>query len=652
MNRYSSFRPSLIFVCLIILIATLIFYLPYLIKPSLLLNRGNDLQEVFWPIFYFIKQSVINHQQIALWNNLFSSGMPLLPDPQFSLLYLPNLLFIILPTDFAFIISFTLHTFVGGLMTYVVAKQALKFSSFVSLTVAIFYILSPRVAGFLEAGHFGLAISSAWFPILLLAEIRLITKPSLIWSVLLAVSLSAFFFIHSVAFVLSLFFAVLLIMTSPTFIKIKPLKSIWFLIVGIIITFGSIAITLLPQVEWIPQTNRFLLLQEPDVYPKWRSIKEFIQIIILPWKLGVDDLRSLDTEKYLTFGIIPLVFALIGFLTLRLRLKIIIILLIVAVLTIALNNASPLSSFLLTQKWFALMRVSTRVWFVPILLVTFLAGRGVERLLKSKITVLRLATYFCLTAAIVEITLLSWLRLTKPFPDSSRFASGKVYDFLSQDKSLYRVFCITRCLSQKKSAQHNLELTEGYNTLQQKNYYQQSWQLMGGYWNYYSLAIPPIGTKLDKLKPDPRSLGFYNVKYVISPYELTITGLKLAEKFDEFYIYKNDYFKERAYFLENQEFIENAPIVKYTPNNILVQTPPNHSSQLVLSQVFSTGWKAYLNGIKKIDIQQTPEALSQINLTPQTKYVDFKYEPDSFNHGRMITLATLVVVVGFLLFKN
>ena len=77
------------------LITTLV-YLPILVNPELLLERGNDLQEQFWPVFYFVKQHLLEGGSLPLWINLFFSGMPLLPDPQAPLFYLPNIIFLFL----------------------------------------------------------------------------------------------------------------------------------------------------------------------------------------------------------------------------------------------------------------------------------------------------------------------------------------------------------------------------------------------------------------------------------------------------------------------------------------------------------------------------------------------------------------------------
>ena len=111
-----------------LLLVTTLLYLPILLNPGLLLERGNDLQEFFWPIFYFVKQQLIKNHTLPLWNNLFLSGTPLLPDPQAPLFYLPNIIFLILPIGVGFIVSMFFHTLIGGIGAYLVARHGFKFS--------------------------------------------------------------------------------------------------------------------------------------------------------------------------------------------------------------------------------------------------------------------------------------------------------------------------------------------------------------------------------------------------------------------------------------------------------------------------------------------------------------------------------------------
>lgn len=631
-------------VILIILFSVILFYMPILLNPNLVLERGNDLQEQFWPIYHFIKEQILVNHQFPLWNNLWFAGMPLLQDPQFSFFYLPNIIFLLLPIGSAFIITFILHTFLGALGIFLISRKVFNLSETSSLFTALLFIFSPKLAGFLEAGHPGLIESYGVIPYVILGTLMLAKSKRKIWILLLSISLSALFFTHTIIFLISLVACVILyvICILP---HIKQFKSF---IISLCLTFGFIAVTLLPQLEWSKLTTRFLLLSTRDVYPKWNSIKEFVQNIFLPWING-SEIWKIDSEKWIPLGLLVSLLSVLGFFGLKKKLKLIILTATFLITVVILNNASPFYKLLITQDWYVLMRVSTRLWFIILFIIIFLAGLGLDRIISkfnSKFA------YLIIFISISELTFFSWFYLSKPIPKLA-FVSEPVYQFLKDDTEQFRVFCTTRCLSQKRAAEYELELVEGYNTIQQMNYYNEAWQLMGGYWNYYTLSIPPMGLyKFEKLQPDPVSLGAYNVKYVISPHKLTNIEFVLKENIKGYLIYQNKLFLPRAYFWTNdQKPSIKAPILQYSPNHIRVDTSSNKTQRIVLSEVYSLGWVAYLNGKSKVPVQEKPDALRLVDIKSDTQFVDFKYQPESFKYGLIITGITLIGLGIFLLKK-
>ena len=162
-------------------------------------------------------------------------------------------------------------------------------------------------------------------------------------------------------------------------------------------------------------------------------------------------------------------------------------------------------------------------------------------------------------------------------------------------------------------------------------------------------AIPPMGIYTYKQpQPDAASLGEYNVKYVVAPYRLTDTAFRLEKSFGSYFVYKNTKLLPRAYFVnEKREFLEEAVVVNYSPNWIRVSVSKLPTTKLVLAEVYNPGWKAYLNGEEKIDIQYTPESLRFVDLKSTSRFVDFKYQPASYELGKRITLVTILGVLLF-----
>ncbi|MFA5770882.1 MAG: hypothetical protein WC894_05315 [Patescibacteria group bacterium] len=602
-----------------IFIVTLIIYLPIFINSSIVLNRGNDLEEFFWPLFYFVKTQVLINHQLPLWNNLWFSGTPLLPDPQSPLFYLPNIIFLFFSIDHSILISFFLHTFMSGIGAYLLAKTGLKFSHKASLVCTFIYITSPKLASYLIAGHVGLINSLTYLPFVILATIKIAEKPKFSWSVLLAGSLAGLFFTHT------LIFLIYTVLASLLFLFLNPIKKAWiFFIVGAVITFGLTAITLLPQLEWQSQTSRNLLITDKDTYPKWVSKIELLKYIFLP-ELELKNLQNIDTEKWIAVGLLPTILSLIGFYYLNRKLKITTILIGIFVFLLIYNNASPVYFFLHDQDWFNLIRVSTRFWMLIIPLIAVLSAYAFEKL--SQKTNL---FYIFILLAVIESISYSWAYYKKPI-EKRATASQEVYQYLASDKDIFRVFCTTRCLSQKESSIYGLELMDGYGTLSQTNFLKRSWQLTQNYWNYYSLAIPPIGIyTLEQIQPKALDLGTYNVKYIISPHVLKDKNFQLVNTIDNFLIYKNKLLVPRVYEI-------------YKPNYIKVFTTTNQKN-LIISEVFSAGWKAYLNGNEEVAVQETPNSLMLVDLKENIKFVDFKYEPTSFKIGKTLTVLTIITL--------
>lgn len=618
-------------------LTTVFLYIPILKNSSILLNRNNDLEEQFWPAFYLINKSIWQNHTLPLWNNLWFSGMPLLPDPQFSLFYPGNFLFYIFPTDLAFTLYFLVHSFVGGLGAFLVSKYGFNLSQKTSTFAGILYIFMPRISGYLEAGHFGLVGTTLWLPFLLLGVIKLAHEPKIRWILLISISSAGLFFTHTITFLITTLSAVLFFLSMLILYPLKKafLKMFLFLSAGIF-TFGLTAVTLLPQLEWLPKTSRYLLLQERTVYPIWQSFLEFLRNIFIPWSQGIEKLWSIDTEKWLALGIVPSILAVVGLVSLKKNAKLLIILISILISSVALNNISPLKQILLSQDWFVLSRVATRIWIIPTVMVVFLAAFGIDKISNSK---LKKWTNFLMVICIFESLILFWLRLEKPISPTADFVPEEIYQFLASDSDHFRVFCLTRCLSQKKAAIYNLELVEGYNTLQQRNYFEQFIQLSQVYWNKYTLSLPPFEVyKFRELQPFSPELADYNVKYIISPYNLLDKNLELAKKIGNYLIYKNSIVKSRAFFADGS----SAHVTTYTPNFIRVMTFSPYSLEFTLSEVWNQDWKAYLNGRKLVPISEPKNKVRNVKIKNDTEFVDFKYQPDSFIKGILITLTTLV----------
>lgn len=631
---------------ILLLLTTFLFYLPILLSKINVLARGNDLQEQFWPVFYFIKKSFWQTGGFPLWNNMWFSGMPLLPDPQFSLFYPLNWLFIFFAADTAFLVSFGLHSLLGACGAYLLAKFGLGLKRPACLFATILYVFMPKFAGYLEAGHYGLIVATGWLPYAVLSTLKIAKSPRFAWVTLLAFSLSSLFFTHTINFLVVTFFCSVLFAAS---VFLYPIKKWWtrllaFIGGGVLTTFLS-AVTLLPQLAWIPHTTRHLLLEDSDVYPKWNSLWEFFLAVLWPWRLGVE---TLDTEKWIVVGVIPMVLAIVGFFKLPLRAKVILVFFFMLLILVVLNNLSPFYSILMEVDWYVLMRVTTRLWIVVSFAVVFLAASGLQTLLRRRFN--KPVVYLLATCAVFEVVALSWGRLSMSMiHERNNLAPIEVYQFLSKDGGLFRVFCVNRCLSQQESAKFGLQLAEGYNTFQQENYFEQFIQISQVYWKKYTLALPPFSIyQFRQIQPFAPSLADFNIKYVVSPHPLT--DPKLVEEFraGDYRVYRNTLVLARAYF---EATLESSPILRYSPNEIAINTERADGDVLVVSEVWSPGWNAYLNGRDRTEVLETKSHTRMIKIDAATRFVELKYEPVNFKMGLFISGATFISLLAFLTTK-
>lgn len=626
---------------LLFTLATLIFYLPILSNPQSILQRGNDLQEFYWPVIYYVKQQILENHTFPLWNTMFFSGSPLVSDPQSPLFYLPNLVFLILPMGTAFIVSFLLHTFFAGIGAYLAARYGFSLSSMASVFVGILYMVFPRTSGFLVEGHFGPFTFFTWLPYLILSVLKIIKKPTLAWSLLFATSLAGLFYSFPTMFAMAVLvsFLVLLIAGSAHLIKQKSFQTLLFSAIGAIGVFGLTAIALLPQLEWLPHTTRHLLLASPDVYPKWTSKIEFVKALFPQFFGGSEFANTLDNEKWLASGIFVSLLAIIGFLQVGKKIKLAILLVLSLVALVALNNISPIYSLLLNNEWYVMSRVSTRIWFIVVPVAVFLAGFGFDKLVKAKKTTLGL---ILVSLAIGELIFLSWMRFQTPVPEHKKYTSSKVVEFIKNDHEQFRVFCVNRCFSQSDVAKYNLETVEGYGTIYQENYYNHFIQLSQVFMDRYSSVLPPFEIyNFREIQPYSPEVGDYNVKYIISPHELKDKNFELVQTVDDYSIFKNKISRGRAYFSNGK----NANIVTYSPNYIRIDTTGERTNELVFAEVYSPGWIAKLDGEKEVEIVQTKNKLRKVLLEGDTQFLEMYYSPRSYQLGKSISGLTLLIIV-------
>lgn len=164
---------------LFLLIITLLGYLWFLIYGPIY-----DFADEFFPGRYFMLESIRNGI-FPLWIPYQSMGLPMHGDPQAGTFYLP-LWIISFFTDYnpyIWGVEYIFHAFMGGLGFYFLLKHFTPNRNY-QFMGAVAYLLSGFYVGNVQ--HIAWIIAATWIPWIIFSIISFYKKPSLKWSLLLA----------------------------------------------------------------------------------------------------------------------------------------------------------------------------------------------------------------------------------------------------------------------------------------------------------------------------------------------------------------------------------------------------------------------------------------------------------------------------------
>jgi len=257
------------------------------------------------------------------------------------------------------------------------------------------------------------------------------------------------------------------------------------------------------------------------------------------------------------------------------------------------------------------------------------------------------------------------------------------------------------------SARYGLEIVSGYNPIFLSEYTKFT-NLLG---EYTSMSATELTYQTDRSFSLPGLknrlvLDLLNVKYIVSdkPYELPGTKLVLRANHSlqddyggkeyvtqttDVFVYENLARLPRAFIVRNaiaadgdsallaisdpafdpREYVvldtkqvsdvsatnttlnpgefETADITYYSPNEIVAEADMETPGYLVMSEIYYPAWKAYDNG-KKTEILKADYALRAVYLTEGAHKIDYRYEPESYKMGRIISISSLILIVFFI----
>ncbi|MGH2549345.1 MAG: YfhO family protein [Thermomicrobiales bacterium] len=93
---------------------------------------------------------------------------------------------------------------------------------------------------------------------------------------------------------------------------------------------------------------------------------------------------------------------------------------------------------------------------------------------------------------------------------------------------------------------------------------------------------------------------------------------------------------------------ESVTFTAYEPDEMSMNVTANSDGFLVLSEVYATGWNAYVDG-KQVDIYATDYVLRGIPIGTGTHTVELRYELRSLTIGFWLSIVTGLAVLAFLI---
>lgn len=222
--------------------------------------------------------------------------------------------------------------------------------------------------------------------------------------------------------------------------------------------------------------------------------------------------------------------------------------------------------------------------------------------------------------------------------DVVRGEQSAVVDFLEFPEGRFRVYSPSYSLPQQVAADHGLELADGVDPLAIQLYADYMVNATGVPRRGYSVTIPPFengdpSQDNADYRPDARALGWLNVGYVVSEFDLAVDGLEYQAQFGETRIYKNQEVRARAWLQPDDvlgEVYTPVDVAVWSPN--LIEIEVEGPGLLVLAEVVYPGWGVAVDG-QAADMEVVAGILRGVWVGAGNHAVQFKMRPLSVYAG-------------------
>jgi hypothetical protein len=222
---------------------------------------------------------------------------------------------------------------------------------------------------------------------------------------------------------------------------------------------------------------------------------------------------------------------------------------------------------------------------------------------------------------------------------------------IRETKMDFRVFSPSYSIPQHTAAFYGLELADGIDPLQLRTYsefvQQADFQLPSG----YSVTLPPFENEnpsIDNIgiRPDAKTFGFLNVKYLVSAFPITMDDWELVKRTKNSYVYFNRMVRGWAWMEINSSSgsDEYRKIEKIVRQANQIELEADGPGKLVLSEINYPGWQVSVDGQPAV-IQIAHYVLRSVELGEGHHTVEFRYVPYRVITGTGISLFTIILCI-------
>lgn len=259
MTSYNKrFGPDIIPVCVLVL-CVFVFFGKILWSSGQL--YGSDFILQFWPWKQFVYDHVHSYGKLPFWNPYTFSGTPSIANIQLAMFYPLGVLYYLIPPEYAYGYSTTLHCILGAIFMYLFVRS-MNTGSWGSFLSSFVFTFNGYFMAHLYAGHLSFVQAYVWLPLIFWFFHRFTEDLDLRWALLAGMFLGVQIL---GGFPQISFYTILAVVSYGLFRMVMALKAKAFgkmkrtaigLTVMMLAGFGLSAIQLLPTLEFTGHSGR------------------------------------------------------------------------------------------------------------------------------------------------------------------------------------------------------------------------------------------------------------------------------------------------------------------------------------------------------------------------------------------------------------